>query len=152
MLFILCGCAQKSKTAPVLNDISFETEISYGQHKYSGDVTLADDILNLTVTAPKEIKGLTLKLDENGVTAKFKGISIAPDIDSLPQGAVGNILFGVLNDAKSKTIEHSEDNCEIKGMIDGCEYVFVFSPSGLPISLKVDKLELEIEFKNVTVN
>lgn len=152
-LLLLCGCAEKKAVTPVLNNISFTAEIDYGDSEFVGNATLSDGALNLTVTEPQEIKDLILMLDKNGVTAEFKGVTYTPDINSLPQGAIAQVLYDILNDiADNKTANCDEENCEIKGSVNGYDYTFVFSPSGLPISLDVDDLDLEIKFKNVTIN
>lgn len=150
-LSMFCGCAQNKSTAPVVDNISFAAEIYYGDQDYSADVSIVDGVLNLTVTAPEEIDGLTLKLDENGIKANFKGITFTPDTSSLPQGAISQILFNVLNDAKQKTAVCGDENCEITGTVDGYKYTFVISPSGLPIELEVVDLDFKIEFTNVTL-
>ena len=152
VFLLLCGCTQISETVPVLNNISFEAQIEYGDQEYAGNVTIADNTLNLTVTKPQEIDGLNLTVSENGIIAEFKGISYAPDISALPQGAVAQILFKVLGDVGGKTIACNDQNCEITGRVDDYKYTFIFSPSGLPISLRIDGLDLEILFNNVTLN
>lgn len=152
-LLLLCGCANNKTVTPILNNISFTAEIDYGDTEFVGNATLSEGTLNLTVTEPQEIKDLILKLDKNGITAEFKGVTYTPDINSLPQGAIAQVLYDILNDiVGNKTANCDEENCEIKGRVNGYDYTFVFSPSGLPISLEIDDLDLEIKFKNVTVN
>ena len=154
VLLLLCGCADNKTVAPVLDNISFTAQIDYGDNEFVGNATLSNDTINLTVTEPQEIKDLILKLDKNGVTAEFKGVTYTPDINSLPQGAIAQVLYNVLNDiaASQDTAICDEENCVIKNKINGYDYEFTFSPSGLPISLEIDDLDLEIKFKNVTVN
>lgn len=153
VFLLMCGCAQNKTATPILNDISFSAKIDYGENEFVADITVTDDTLNLAVIEPQEINGLILNITKNGVTAEFKGISYAPDITSLPHGAVIKVLYNILNDISSgKTANCDNENCEITGKVDGYKYNFEFSPSGLPISLKVDELDLEIDFKNVTIN
>ncbi len=151
-LLMLCGCAPKSTVAPILENISFTAEIDYGDDEFTADVKLMQDALNLVVTEPQEIKDLTLDITQNGVMAEFKGVTYTPDINSLPQGAIVQVLYEVLNDIRQNTAVCDEENCNISGKAEGYKYDFEFSPSGLPISLTVDGLDLEIDFKNVTVN
>lgn len=151
VLLLLCGCAQNVATTPVLNNISFGTEISYGESEYSADVSILDDVLNLTVTAPKEIKGLSLELDKNGIKAKFKGIPFDFETTSLSKGAVYQVVTDVLDDAKQKTAISDDNNCKITGDVDGYKYTFLFSPSGLPIELEIEELDFQMKFSNVTI-
>ncbi len=151
ILLLMCGCTAQKQVSPVIDNISFTADITYVEQNYVCDATILDSTLNLCVIEPENIKGLSLKIDKNGVTAEFKGIEHAMDVNSLPQNAVIQILFKILNDITDKTIDVSRENCEITGNIDGNKYLFVFSPSGLPISLKIDNLDIEIKFNNVTL-
>lgn len=153
VMLCCCGCVQKGNVTPVLDNISFTAEIDYGDNEYTADVSIAQDTLNLVVTAPQEIKDLTLSVTKNGITAEFKGVAYDSKIDSLPQGAIAQVLYGVINDirASQDAAICDEENCEINSQANGYKYEFTFSPSGLPINLKVDKLDLDIDFKNVTV-
>ncbi len=153
VLLLLCGCAQSKTATPILNNISFTVEIDYGENEFVADVAVAEDDLNLAVIEPQEINGLILNITKNGVTAEFKGISYTPDISSLPQGAIIKVLYNILSDISSgKTASCDNENCKITGRVDGYKYEFEFSPSGLPISLNVYALDLEIDFKNVSIN
>jgi len=151
VFLLLCGCVQNAATAPVLNNISFIAEISYGESEYSADVLIRDDVLNLVVTAPKEIDGLSFELDKNGIKANFKGIPFDLDTVSLSKGAVYQVLICVLDDAKQKTAISSDDNCKITGDADGYKYTLLLSPSGLPIELEIKELNFQMKFTNVTV-
>lgn len=154
LLILLCGCAQNKAVTPILNNISFTAEIDYGDTEFTANASIAEDALNLVVTEPQEIKDLTLNITKNGVTAEFKGVTYAPDINSMPEGAIIQVLHNVISDISTlqNTAVCDEENCEIKGNVDSYEYEFEFSPSGLPISLNIDNLDLDIKFKNVTVN
>ncbi len=153
VLVMLCGCAHKNNVTPVLDNISFTAEIDYGDNEFTADVSVTQDAINLVVTEPQEIKDLSLNITPNGITAEFKGVTYTPDVGSLPQGAIAQVLYEVFNDirASQDTAICDEENCEISSQANGYKYEFTFSPSGLPISLKVDQLDLDIDFKNVTV-
>ncbi len=151
VVLCICGCSQKEPILPVLSNISFTADALYSDQEYICDVTLLEDTINLTVIEPQEIKGLTLTLDQNGVTAEFNGISHTLNIDSLPQSAVVRLLAKVVDDAATKTIETNDQNCEITGKVEGKEYIFVFSPTGLPISLAIDDFDLSVKFSNVSL-
>lgn len=150
---LLCGCGENKTVTPILNNISFIAQVDYGEDKFVANAIVADNALKLTVVQPEELKDLIVNITQNGVTSEFKGISYSPDINSLPQGAVVQILYNVLYDISSgKMAVRSNENCVITGRVDGYKYTFNFSPSGLPISLAIDNLDLDISFKNVTAN
>lgn len=153
VFILLCGCTYRKNVDPVLNNISFVSEIKYGDHKYVADVEIKNNVLKLVVGEPKNINNLTLFVDKKGVTAKFGDIEFVPDINSIPQCAMYNILYKVINDVNGGiTAKSNGDNCEIISSVGDVEYNFKFSPSGLPICLKIDEFNLEILFKNVTIN
>lgn len=152
MLLLICGCSERKDISPVLNNISFTAETQYENAAFSCDVTVNDDVLKSVVSKPDEIKGLCFEVTKNKIEVQFSGITYEPSLESLPQSAVIKILYNVITDVKdSKTLNCNDKNCEISGRVDGYKYTFNFSPSGLPISLYIDELNLKIEFKNVTV-
>jgi hypothetical protein len=150
-IILLCGCAEKKQTTPVMNDISFTAKIDYDKQKYVCDINLSDDALNLIVKEPVEIKGLTLIINKKSSVAKFMGISYNVDINSLPQGAIAKTLLQIFNDVSNKTVDLNNDNGEIKGQVDDINYSFIFAPTGLPISLSINNPNIIVEFSNVTL-
>ena len=150
-LLICCGCSKTNTTTPILDNISFTAQINYDKQEYVCDVVITESVLNIVVSEPEQIKGLTVKVDKNGTMAEFMGISYTPDLNSLPQGAVAQVLFSVLEDAAEKSAVYVNENCEIDGNVNGYEYDFTFSPSGLPLSLVIEDLDLEINFNNTAL-
>ena len=59
---IICGCSNIKKTTPILNNISFTAQISYGEQEYTSDVAIAENNINLVVSKPEQINGLTLNI------------------------------------------------------------------------------------------
>ncbi len=150
-MLMLCSCSKIETTKPILNDITFTVQIDYNNTQYICNADVTNDALNLVILEPQEIKDLTLKIDRNVLTTKFKDIEYTPDKNTLPQGTVIWILYDVFNNVAVKECSFSDENCKISGKVDECEYEFVFSPSGLPLSLEIDDLDLKIIFNNVIV-
>lgn len=149
---LLCGCSKKSQVTPIVDNISFVAKITYGDDEYLCDLTIKNNVLNLVVKEPEEIKDLSLMLDKNGAQANFRGISFTPDVNSYPQGAVVQILFDILDDvSKNKSAHLDDENCIITGNVNDYDYTFTFAPTGLPIRLTADDIGLVIEFNNVTI-
>ena len=152
VFFLLCGCENPKTVIPIMQSISFTADVQYGDDNYQADANVRDDNLNLVVRRPEYIDGLTLNINKNGATASYKGISYPLDISSQPQGAMAQVLYNVLSDVSGKQLNCGEENCEINGKVDNYSYTFVFSPSGLPISLTVDEINLLVKFSNVSLN
>lgn len=153
LLFVLlCGCSKKTTVAPVLNNISFEAEIEYNENQFVCDVDIKENVFDITVTKPENINGLNFVLSDSGVTANFNEISYSKDIDLLPDTAIHKLLFNVFCDVSNgKFAEYDSENCVISGKTDGYEYNLLISPSGLPINLEFDDIDLKIFFNNLTL-
>lgn len=153
MFLGLCGCSEKTTVEPMLADISFVAEIKYDDNDFTADATISQDALNLVVTSPKEIKGFTLNISKNSTTAEFNGVKFDFDTNSLPYGAIAQVLCDVFDDidTSNSAVVSGEENCVVDGRVNGYDYSFCFSPSGLPLSLQIDDIDLKINFKNVTI-
>ncbi len=151
-VFVLCGCAKPKNITPVLNNISFTSNILYEDQEFLCDVSIIENKISCTVNSPEQLKGLAFNVDQNNLSAEFMGLSYEYDLNSLPHGSIIKILFKILNDVTELEVLSTEKNCEIKGSTDGYKYEFVFSPSGLPIILKFENLDLQIKFNNVVIN
>ena len=153
LLFIcLCGCSKSTKAKPILNNISFVAEIDYGKEKFVCNTEISDDVIKLVVKEPIEIEDLCLTISQNGAEAELKGVTYTTDSDTLPKGSVIKILYNLIKDiSENKSADCDDENCKITGKSDDYKYDFIYSPSGLPISLEIEELDLKIEFKNVTV-
>lgn len=152
ILICFCGCTKAVKTKPVLNNIAFVSQIEYGKDKFVCNTEINNGVVKLVVVKPAEIKDLCLIISENGTEAELKGTRYTSGSDALPKGSVVKILYNLLqNVSENKAADCSDGNCEITGKTDDYNYSFLYSPSGLPISLEIKELNLKIEFKNVTV-
>ena len=137
---------------PVMQGVSFTADVEYGSNNYLADANMQNDILNLVVRSPEYINGLTLEISKDGTTAKFKGISYPIDATMYNESAMTRVLYCILNDVVDKKLIYDSENCVMDGKIDNYDYTFVFSPSGLPISLSVNDLDLYVKFSNVSLN
>lgn len=149
---MLCGCSNGKKIPPSLDNINFLAEIKLNDEKYIADVSITNSVLKLVVKEPLLIKDLKFTVSNNNFSSEINGISYSENKSSTTESSVANIIFKVLNDAKNKyLIIADKDNCEISGTVDGYDYNFLFSPTGLPITLNIKQYDLIINFKNVTI-
>lgn len=151
VILSLCGCSKPETTRPTLNNITFTAQIDYNECRYVCNVDVSDDIFNLVILEPKEIKDLILKIDKTSLVAEFMGVKYALDINSFPQCSLIRIVYDVFNDAANKECSFKNENCKIVGKVSEYDYEFLFSPSGLPLSLEIKNLNLKIIFNNVIV-
>ena len=147
----LCGCTVSKTVSPILDNILFTVNIDYAQDKYVADASIVDDTLNLVIREPEIISCLSLGFDENGLSAEFKGIKCTSEVDSLPQSAIIQVLYNVINDAVNKQLVYDDTNCRITGKVNEYKYEFVFSPSGLPLKIEIEDFDLLFYFSNVSL-
>ncbi|MBR5472663.1 MAG: hypothetical protein IKU82_01605 [Clostridia bacterium] len=153
VVLILCsGCSKQNTILPTLSNISFTAQINYGEQEFVCDITIDNQNLNLVVLEPWVIKGFAVNINEVSTNAEFKGVSYTQDFNSSSQGAITNIILNVIKDASVQDMTCDDENCVITGKVDDYVYKFTFAPSGLPIYLTIDDIDLKINFKNITVN
>lgn len=152
VLMLCSGCSKQNTTLPTLNNISFIAQINYCEQVFVCDISINEQNLNLVVNEPQVINGFTVIIDENGTNAEFMGVSYTQDVNLMPQDDIANIILNVIKDASAKYMVYDNENCVITGKVDDYGYEFTFAPSGLPLHLTVDDIDLDIDFKNITVN
>ena len=79
----LCGCQKTNETKPILNDISFDINITYYNEKYFASGKMQDNILTLEMKEPSEIEGMVLILSDSSVKVNYKGLTFEPTKNSL---------------------------------------------------------------------
>lgn len=149
----LCGCASTKTAVPILDGIGFTAEVAFYNENYKCNVDINGNIIDLTVTSPEELKGLILHYSDNGLTAEYLGITYTPDDFDMTIGGVSSLMSGIINDVRGEdcNMDYDNGNCIITDKYMDFKYEFVFSPSGLPISLSVPNKSFEAVFKNVTI-
>lgn len=151
LLLTLCSC-KKSEVSPKVFGISFVADISYNGERYECETVIEDSKkTTLTVTSPEDIKGLVVTVDGDKKTAEFMGLCYSPKEDN-PICALAQNILDIMSDISlgGKTAELGDKNCVIKGSKNKKDYIFTFSPAGLPLSLNIPDSDIEAVFKNVT--
>ena len=151
VLSSLCGCTSIKETKPIVNNISFTVNITHQKQEYTCDVQSFSDGLNLIVKDPQNIEGLALDINKNICNIAFEGLNLSYDTNLLPDNAFAQIIYAVLCDVSEQPIFIDDENCTINGNVYKKDYVFVFSPSGLPLSLEIKDLDFNVNFSNVTI-
>ncbi|MBR4073531.1 MAG: hypothetical protein IKK24_06270 [Clostridia bacterium] len=153
VLLLATACSKPVKTvAPILEDISFDLDVTYYNENYSlkGETDDSDE-MRLTVTEPEELNGMILTIDDGKLNVEYKGLTHSPTNQEL-FGNAGIIIERIFESAEDKIPKDKSDgNYSISGKAQGKEYTFTFSPSGYPIRLEVPTEGFVAEFSNVTV-
>lgn len=151
IIIMLCGCSHHKSVNPIVNNIIFKAQIYYDDIEYLCNVESSDDCLNFVITAPQEVKDYTLKICKTTVEAKYKDVETTWDISSLSNNAIVLVLCDIFEDVSVKTCCYNDGNCIVSSNITEYEYEFIFSPTGLPLSLEVKDLKFKMFFNNVIV-
>lgn len=157
ILFIslfLAGCNAKSNTTPILTNLQFTAQIDYYNERYSCFTEIdSQGDMTVRVISPETIEDMLLTFTKNGITAQYKDITYTPKIESMPIGNLSQIVYDVFQDVSQnvKSIPIEGDNCKIDRKTDENKYIFTFSPSGLPLNLKIPKLGFEMVFENIKI-
>ncbi len=151
----LCGCGKSTQTAtPITKGISFTADVTYYNECYTCDVNVDESgIMSAEVTSPDELKGVKLKFDGENVTAEYLGLTYTLKTDTMPLGNVALSIYNAFTDVSENSLlaERDDGNCVIENEINGEKYEFTFSPSGLPLELKIPSKEFKVVFNNVTI-
>lgn len=140
IVIVLCGCSEKKKITPKLNNISFVAEITHYNEKITLETSFdSEGNMNAIVLKPEDFKSLEFNFKDDKVTAQFLGLTYTPKTGNLSVNHAARIIYDAFCDAEkhSKITIKKGENCEIKGETEGRQYVLKFSPAGLPLSLEL---------------
>lgn len=148
----LAGCSKSGSITPIVSNISFTAKIDYNGNAFVCECDIKDSDFDLTVLEPEKINGLSYSLSNNQITEEFCGVSNSKSVDEFSDNSVIVVLYTVFNRINgAKTGVNDDGNYNITGTADNYEFKFVFSPSGLPVTLQVLDLNLKVDFNNVTL-
>ena len=150
---LLCGCSGKSKSVtPVLDNITFKAGVTFYNEVYECDTAIKDGTMNLTVRLPDDLSGLKFKIDKDGITAEYLGLTYTPKTDNMPLCGVAQNLYKIIDELKDKTLViRKDENCFFEGRIDDRAYTFCCAPTGLPLYIEIPDDSYRIEFSNVKI-
>ena len=154
MLAGFVGCGGEKEVKPVLKGISFVAKITYYNEQYECDTQIDNNgKMTICVNDPDDLKGLKLTFSSEKIIAEYLGLTYTPKIDKMPFGNITKMIYLTLENISKENLgaKSKESNCVIKGECQNREYEFEFSPSGLPLSLKIPNENFKIEFCDVNV-
>ena len=95
VILLLTGCSKKADVKPIVKNISFNTDITYYNEKYTakGNVDNAG-VFTLEIVEPSELSGMTFTVDNGETKIDYKGLSFTPDANSLYSTAIGMLYSG----------------------------------------------------------
>lgn len=150
---LLVGCTKKADTKPILNDISFNTDITYYNESYKAFCSIREaGNLSLELKESSEVEGMIYIINEDGVSISYKGLTYTPSSSGLLSSAC-TMLYDAFSAAlsDSASYEIGKQNCSVSAKTQNGEFIMQFSPSGLPLDLKYVSGIFNAEFSDVTL-
>lgn len=153
LVVLLCSCSGKNAVEPKLKGISFVAEISYYNEIYSCECTMSNEgSLSAKVTLPETLEGFTLKVDSNGVTAEYLGITYTPTDGNMPFfGIIEEFYQGLCEAEKAGVAKKTDDGYKITCGEGAEQKVLKITEAGLPITLLMPDERFYAEFYSVTI-
>lgn len=153
MLITLCGCGNENRITPILREIEFDASVDCDGEKFAYTAEICDDgSMSAYFTDPTELSGMTIKLEDENITAEYMGLSYEAKLSAFPQGNIVKTVYDVFhNSEKGECFADDGENCRAEGNVSGEKYLFYLAPSGLPLSLEFPDREVKIIFNNVKI-
>ena len=151
--FLISGCKSQKTVAPVTKGIEFDLKVTYGEADYDLSVTIDNGgCMKAFVNSPEKISGMKITANKFETVAEYKDLMYTYNDEEFITGNPIITLYNVLSNLSNEQLPlKNGENCIVKNKISDKEYEFVFSPSGLPISLNINSENLNAVFYNVTV-
>ena len=152
-LLLLVSCGTGGGAAPaVTRGFTADAAAAYGEMTLQGKVRCAPDgKLQLTVSQPKSLSGVTIGWDGTDMTMELAGTSVKIPPEKVPESAFINELLAVLT-AEHPVGQSTDEGTAFTGQVNGMAYTLVCdADSGLPKSLSVPENEMTVTFSNVAV-
>ncbi len=145
---LLCGCGEKN-AIPIAENISFSAELVCDEEEYLFSAELKDEKMNVCLTDPAALSGMTLCVTKGGVKAEYMGLDYSSTTDT---AAPLCLIYSIFCDIKkSDGVPVDGGNCVLSGEVGGREYELEFSPSGLPLVLNAPSEKMTLIFNDVVI-
>ena len=154
LICLICLCACSSlQTKPILTEISFTAEITYYNEVYTLEAQmLKDATLVATIIEPEELKGLTLTVTKETITAEYLGLTYKANEATLPfSKTVLDTYLPLLNIINTPNIVANSEGV-ITGETENQKYSLTISPTGLPQTLELKDKRFTVRFYNTKIN
>ena len=151
-ILILCSCSKNSNVKPVTGNLSFTLQSVLNNNEYIIDAkTDSDSNLSLSFKAPENLKNLKMHIKDYNITVNFMDLEKEIPLKSVEEDSPISIIFEAVNTAlKTEKLDFKDNEYLCDFNVKNSDYSFIFSQSGLPLSIKKNDENL-ILFKSVTV-
>ena len=149
----LCGCGKSGNIQPITDGFTAQTTIRCKEMDVEGQFSCAaDGRVNMVVSLPKSLDGVTLGWTGSEMQMGLGGMTITVAEDSMPDGGLIRCLTRVLAAVQPKDGKREGADYVIDGMAGDTAYTLVCdAETGYPKTLSVPDEQLEVTFSQVTI-
>lgn len=143
LVLLMSGCAASVKE-PVVSGFRCRADMTYGDSVYVGTLDrTTEQEATLTLSEPPGLNGVVMRLCNGQVTVGYAGMQMTVSENEMPVGA----LIGVLCDALDACVNGTVEGNTVEGTCACGPYCLTLDhASGLPVSLVVPSLALQVDF------
>ena len=96
-------------------DVGYDGEIRMtdGQAEYTAQLSHADGVLTVTMTAPEELAGVAYEYRGGELSIMLNGMKCITDPDSLPDSSCISLLYDVLSNSDKAEYQKTENGVDI---------------------------------------
>lgn len=150
---VLAGCSKPEPAPPRTANFTCSFTAHYQDLTVGGTLTrYTQGTLTLDFTEPETLRDVRALWDGEQMKVQYHGITFDIDDADIPETALGKQLVTALDNALNATGERNHDTVTVNGSVDGTAYTYTYAAdSGLPLSLSVPSLPLEVTFSHITL-
>ncbi|MBE6857389.1 MAG: hypothetical protein E7500_08240 [Ruminococcus sp.] len=135
---------------------SFKADVSIDLDELDAEGSLrryGNGMWEVEFTSPNTLSGVKLSFDEGNAEASYKGLKFTVPQSALPVKAMMlNLIEAVdgYSNESELTGKEEEGNIELKGTLEGGDYILEIDRQGKIVSFEMPNNKLDMEFENVT--
>lgn len=146
-LIFLClesGCDSRPGP-PMQMEGSMTANIELNGESYTAQIEQSGEFFKMEYQTPEELSGLKLVCDRGAWEIFYQGLEMPCEESSLTNAVAQNI-YKAFCDAQTQV----SFSGVIQGQVDSGEYTLKITENGLPESLQIPSIHLNLQFKKTT--
>lgn len=156
IVFLCGGCHKATVTPPITEGFSCRVVADYNDLAMVGTLQRpAAGTLILTLEQPSTLSGLTAHWDGKVLTARWHGLSIELDEDTVPKAAFIRKMAEILDTALGvlpEKIAETNGGVQLTGKVGQDTFTLISDPAtGHLLSLSIPTLSLMVRFEEINI-
>lgn len=146
LICLLLGSGCDSRPGPPMQLEGYMTaNIELKGESYTAQIEQGGEFFKMEYQTPEELDGLSLVCDRGAWEIFYQGLEMPCEESSLTNSVAKNI-YQAFRDAQTQV----SFSGVIQGQVDSGEYTLKITENGLPESLQIPSIHLNLQFKKTT--